>query len=195
MNESGKALTVRLLLTFGAALLMVGAAYGQDQAPASGEKKARHVITEEDLSSGRPISGTSQANATSASSSQDSSGTKADAAASDPAEADAQPLDEETRKHQAGGQVPNESPKDAIKRLEREENELRSKLDSLQQKADSETSENRRRMWLEAIDRQQVTLQEMRSERGKLQKTEEEKAAAGDSGTPVEQPATGTAPQ
>lgn len=192
MNKSGKPVTVRLLLTFGAVLLMVGAAYGQDQAPASGEKKARHVITEEDLSSGRPIPGTSQA---SASSSQDNSGTKADAAASDPAEADVQPLDEETRKHQAGGPVPNESPKDAIKRLEREENELRSKLDSLQQKADSETSENRRRMWLEAIGRQQVTLQEMRSERDKLQKSEEEKAAAGDSGTPVEQPGTGTAPQ
>jgi len=195
MNRFRQGLKAKLLFTWGVSLLIVGAAYGQDQTPATGEKKAKHVITEDDLASGRPMVGTSQANPTSSSGSQDDSGKKEDAtSAADPAAiADADSADEERRKHLAGGPVPDESPKDAIKRLEREEDELRSKLDSLQKKADSETSASRREMWLEAIDRQRGTLQEMSAERAKLQKSEDEKAAAGES-APAES-GTATAPQ
>jgi len=196
MNQFGRAVISKVFIITGILVFTAGAGFGQSTAPASGEKKATHVITDDDMNSGTYSAKPSQSSAAQPAS-HDESGTNPDAAGSTPAEATDAAANEEMSKHQAGGPVPNESPKDAIKRLEREEDELRSKLDSLRQKAETETSDNRRRMWLEAVDHQQVTLQEMREERTKLQKSEDEKAAAGnaDSGSTSDQSGTGTAPQ
>jgi len=182
-----------------AALLLACGAYAQSSSGAADDgNKPRHVITNDDLASGtdqssaQPSQGGPSAQQAGDTATGDS-GKKEAADSASSTDADAAAAEEDRRLHQAGGPDPNEKPKDAIKRIEREENELRSKLDQLRAKADNETSDNKRRMWLEAVDHQQVTLQQMAEERAKLQKAEDEKAAQaqqnGDEPAAADQPA------
>jgi len=165
---------------FGLALVVLATTFAFSQAAPDQGSKPRHVITNDDISSSGPASASQSsaaANTTEpAKDASDGTAKGADASTSAPLDGDPVAMDDEMRSHQVGGVDPNEKPKDAIKRIDREENELRSKLDRFREKADTEKNENRRRMWLEAVDRQQITLQQMSEEKAKLQKSEDEKA-------------------
>jgi hypothetical protein len=172
---------------FWLAMVVLATTVAFSHAAGAQESKPRHVITNDDISSTNSSApAPSPLAATAASSDKDQSdanGKAVDASASDPTTAEGTMSAEEMRTHQAGGVDPNEKPKEAIKRIAREESELQAKLDRFREKAETEKSDNRRRMWLEAIDHQQVTLQQMEEERTKLQKSEDEKAQAEPSGT------------
>jgi hypothetical protein len=161
------------------AALVVSSSWASAQSSGSEQQsKPQHVITNEDIESNSAASEQSSSATSAPKSDSDAANKSSDGAAAGSSDAGATMSDEEMRAHHAGGVDPNEKPKDAIKRIEREENELRSKLDMLRARAETEPSENKRRMYLEAVDHQQVTLQQMAEDRAKLQKSEDEKDAA-----------------
>ena len=136
----------------------------------STDKKAKRVFTNDDYPEKPEL-------APASSSAASLSDTKGHGTKEVPATtADAKPVDGKPEEGKAEEKKPE--PKETKqaeleKKLDtskREEQDLRQKLDKLQEKADNEKDENRRGMYLDIISNQQTTLSEYRRNQEELQK-------------------------
>lgn len=162
------ALTLSLLFAV-TALAQSDSSLVQASKQKSTDKKAKRVFTNEDYPEKPELS---PAPATGS--------LLSDAKASDPkaspaTTADAKPGDgkPEGKPEEKKAEAKDSKQAELEKKLEtskREEQDLRQKLDKLQEKADNEKDENRRGMYLDIISNQQTTLSEYRHNQEDLQK-------------------------
>jgi len=150
------------------ALLLV-AALAVPAMAQSGPKKEKRVITEDDLAASRPPS-TEPASST----------TPAEVKEGEKKEGEGEPEDTRTEAQKAA---------DEVKKWDAEEKLLQKKLATIEQKLQSETSEFRRQMYTEAIQNQQITLQEHRAKKAAAeQRLAEAKEKEGDNPQPEQKP-------
>jgi len=142
-------------------------------------KKAKRVITDEDLPKSSTISSDSGSASSGSGSVSPASGVPATAAAS------ADSLGEETKDKtaaslntEAAGKDQRDPRKERIEAIKADEASLTKKLSTLEEKAGNEPDEFRRNMYLEALEHQKGTLENMKKEREDLQKSVAEKAQA-----------------
>jgi hypothetical protein len=142
----------------------------------STDKKAKRVFTNEDYPEKPELTPASSSNAASLTDAKTLGAKDVPTAMADAKPADSKPADGKPDESKAEEKKPE--PKETKqaeleKKLDtskREEQDLRHKLDTLQEKADNEKDENRRGMYLDIISNQQTTLSEYRRNQEELQK-------------------------
>jgi hypothetical protein len=167
------AFTLSLMCATTTALAQSESALVRASKQKSTDKKAKRVFTNDDYPEKPELSPAPAATATGAMVSDAKGGAEKEA----PAEsADAKPangkpgdgkVDEKKPEVKETKQAELEKKLDTSKK---EEQDLRQKLAKLQEKADNETDENRRGMYLDIISNQQTTLSEYRHNQEDLQK-------------------------
>ncbi len=163
------ALTLGLLVCV-TALAQSDSALVQASKQKSTDKKAKRVFTNDDYPEKPELAPAPSTSAslsdTKASGTKDASATAADAKPAEGKSEEGKPEDKKPEAKETK-QAELERKLDTSKR---EEQELRQKLDKLQEKANNETDENRRNMYLDIISNQQTTLSEYRHNQENLQK-------------------------
>jgi len=137
----------------------------------STDKKAKRVFTNDDYPEKPELSPAPAATGTSVSDAKGGMPKEVPAAAADAKPADGKP--EEGKSDEKKPVVKEPKQAELEKKLDtskKEEQDLRQKLAKLQEKADNETDENRRGMYLDIISNQQTTLSEYRHNQEDLQK-------------------------
>jgi len=166
----------QILLTLAISLAFAVAASAQSESSLvqaskqkSTDKKAKRVFTNDDYPERPDLA---PATATASASSPAAAGKDADpgknGVAANPAATPGEAKPDEKKV-----EVPETKQAELERKLDtskREEQELRQKLDKLQEKANNETDENRRNMYLDIISNQQTTLSEYRHNQENLQK-------------------------
>ncbi len=143
-------------------------------------KKAKKVITDEDLPKSSTISSDPGSASSGSGSLSSASGGQTPAAANADSSSGEEKKDKtaENPNTEAMGKDQQDPRKERIEAIKADEASLTKKLSTLEEKAANEPSEFRRNMYLEALERQKGTLENMKKEREDLQKSVAEKPQA-----------------
>jgi hypothetical protein len=164
------ALSLSLLLAVNA-LAQSDSAVVQASKQKSTDKRAKRVFTNDDYPEKPELSPAPSTAGVVLSDSKRGASKEAPAVTADAKPGESKP--EDGKAEEKKPEVKETKQAELEKKLEtskREEQDLRQKLDKLQEKADNEKDENRRGMYLDIVSNQQTTLSEYRRNQEELQK-------------------------